>query len=92
MPPDPGPKAPPPLVLELLTMRFMTQHIAQREVWSWWPLLPPTTGLDSSTCKVLPDAGDVLTNIWQSLQVDQLNQGECARLMCPLGRMLSLLS
>ena len=31
MPPNPGSRARPPLVLELLTMRFTTQHIAQRE-------------------------------------------------------------
>ena len=31
MPPDLGSRAHPPLALELLTMRFTTQHIAQRE-------------------------------------------------------------
>ena len=87
---DPGSRARPPLVLELLIMRFTTQHIAQREDWFWWPLLPVATRLDSSTCQVLSDARAVITSIRQSLQADQLNQAECGRLMGQLGRMLSL--
>ena len=34
----------------------------------------------------------VTASIRQSFHADQLKQGECARLMCPLGRMLALLS
>ena len=43
------------------------------------------------TNSMKPYAEAVITSIQQSLQADQLNQGECVRLMYPLGKMLSLL-
>ena len=87
---DPGSRPNPPLVLELLITRFTTQHIAEREDWSWWPLPPAATGLNSSTYQVLSDARAIITSIRQSLQPDQLNQDEGGRLMGQLGRMISL--
>ena len=43
------------------------------------------------TDSMKPYAEAVIASIQQSLQAGQLNQGECVRLMYPLGKMLSLL-